>query len=126
VTVRPLALPADAVLLRLPVEGRDWPTTLPAVPEGGQVTVTLGHPELVPADPGPARARGYHVVGAASEHRPLGSVADLLITADLRDAAPAWWEALLGRASRVFDLRLGPVQQVLSAELALHVDALES
>jgi hypothetical protein len=125
VTARPPTLPADAVLLRLPVEGRDWPSTLPEVPDGGQVTVTLGHPELVPADPGPARIRGYHVVGAASEHRPLGSVADLLITAELREAAPAWWEAVLRRASRVFDLRLGPVQQVLSAELALHVDALQ-
>lgn len=123
-TATPRTLPADAVLLRLPVDGRDWPSTLPVVPEGGQVTVTVGHPDLVPADPAPARTRGYHVVGAASESRPLGSVADLLITAELREAAPGWWDTLLRRASRVFDLRLGPVQHVLSAELALHVDAL--
>ena len=123
-TARPPTLPADAVLLRLPVEGRDWPSTLPEVPRGGQVTVTVGHPDLMPDDPAPARTRGYHIVGAASEYRPLGSVADLLITAELRDAAPGWWDALLRRASRVFDLRLGPVQQELSAELALHVEAL--
>ncbi|MFO7961147.1 MAG: hypothetical protein R6U94_09395 [Nitriliruptoraceae bacterium] len=124
-TTRPLTLPADAVLLRLPVEDRDWPSTLPEVPRGGPVTVTLGRPDLMPNDPGPARARGYHIVGAASEYRPLGPVADLLVTAELREAAPAWWDALLRRASRVFDLRLGPVQQVLSAELALHVEALQ-
>ncbi|MFO7778319.1 MAG: hypothetical protein R6V28_08210 [Nitriliruptoraceae bacterium] len=124
-TARPLTLPADAVLLRLPVEGQDWPSTLPEVPRGGPVTVTLGHPDLVPSDPGPALARGYHVVGAASEYRPLGSVADLLVTAALREAAPAWWDTLARRASRIFDLRLGPVQQVLSAELALHLEALQ-
>ena len=124
-TARPLTLPADAVLLRLAVEGTDWPSTLPDVPGGGQVTVTVGHPDLVPEDPAPALERGYHIVGAASEHRPLGAVADLLITAELREAAPAWWAALLRRAARVFDLRLGPVQQVLSAELSLHADALQ-
>ncbi len=124
-TAGPPTLPADAVLLRLPVEGAGWPATLPEVPRGGPVTVTLGRPDLLPTDPGPAQVRGYRIVGAASESRPLGSVVDLLVTAALREAAPEWWEALLRRASRVFDLRLGPVQQVLSAELALHVEALQ-
>ena len=124
--MRPLTLPADAVLVRVPVEGTDWPSTLPEVPHGAQVTVTLGHPDLVPTDPAAARRRGYHVVGIASELRPLGAVADLLITAQLREDAPGWWNGLLERAARVFDLRLGPVQQVLSAELSLHADALRS
>lgn len=125
-SARPLTLPADAVLLRLPVEGTAWAATLPEVPDGAEVTVTVGHPELVPTDPAPARDRGYHVVGTASEHRPLGWVVDLLITAELRETAPTWWDGLLRRAVRVFDLRLGPVQQVLSAELSLHADALEA
>lgn len=122
----PVTLPADAVLLRLPVAGTAWASTLPEVPDGAEVTVTVGHPDLVPGDPGPARQRGYHVVGTASEHRPLGSVVDLLVTAELRETAPGWWDALLRRAVRVFDLRLGPVQHVLSAELALHAQALEA
>lgn len=125
-TARPPTLPADAVLVRVAVEGTAWPSTLPAVPHDAQVTVTVGHPDLVPDDPADARRRGYHVVGAASELRPLGSVADLLITAELREEDPDWWHALLARAARVFDLRLGPVQQVLAAELSLHADALRS
>ena len=119
------SLPADAILLRLPVDGPGWALALPPVPDGAEVTVTLGHPDLLPADSGPARARGYRIVGAASEKRPLGSVADLLVPGELQQSAPEWWDAVLRRASRAFDLRLGPVQQVLDAELALHAAALE-
>ena len=122
---RPRSLPADAILLRLPADGPGWAMALPPVPGGNEITVTLGHPDLLPVDTAAARARGYRIVGAASEQRPLGSVADLLVPGDLRQTAPAWWDAVLRRASRAFDLRLGPVQQVLDAELALHAAALE-
>jgi len=125
VLTRPRSLPADAILLRLQVDGPDWTMELPSVPDGAEVTVTLGHPDLLPVDTRPARDRGYRIVGAASEQRPLGSVADLLVSGELRQAAPAWWDAVLRRATRAFDLRLGPVQQVLDAELALHAAALE-
>jgi hypothetical protein len=125
VLTTPRSLPADAILLRLPADGPGWALALPPVPDGNEITVTLGHPDLLPADTGPAQARGYRIVGAASEQRPLGSVADLLVPGELRQIAPEWWDAVLRRASRAFDLRLGPVQQVLDAELALHAAALE-
>jgi hypothetical protein len=125
VLTRPRSLPADAILLRLPVDGAGWAMDLPPVPDGTEVTVTLGHPDLLPLDTTPARARGYRIVGAASEQRPLGSVVDLLVSGELRQAAPVWWDMMLRRAVRAFDLRLGPVQQVLDAELAVHAAALE-
>lgn len=114
-----------AVLLRLPAAGARWPETLPPVPDGYVVTVTLGHAGLRP----PASlvtARGYRLAGAASDARPLGDVIDLLVGADLRTAEPSWWAAVLGRATRAFDLRHGPVQRVLAAELDLHARALDS
>jgi hypothetical protein len=116
-------LPEGAVLLRLPVTGASWPELLPAVPAGSRVTVTVGRPELLP-DAHAAASRGYLVVGAASDTRPLGDVVDLLVLPELQQAAPGWWRGLLGQAHRAFDLRHGPVQQVLGAELALHARAL--
>jgi hypothetical protein len=113
------------VLLRLPAEDRAWAQTLPRVPGGAKVTVTLGHPDLVPEDPTLLWAAGYHVVGVASEARPIGAVVDLLVPAELREAAPDWWQQVLSRARRAFDLRLGPVLSVLEAELAMHRRALE-
>lgn len=117
-------LPEDAVLLRLPVVDRGWPSQLPAPPRGTRVTVTVGQAELLP-DPADASDRGYLVVGAASDARPIGAVVDVLVPRALQEDAPAWWQDLLARAHRAFDLRLGPVQQVLGAELALHARALE-
>ncbi len=116
-------LPEGAVLLRLPVAGPSWPEALPAVPLGGRVTVTVGRADLLP-DGHAAADRGYLVVGAASDSRPLGDVIDLLVLPELQQGAPAWWHELLGRATRAFDLRHGPVQQVLGAELAMHAAAL--
>lgn len=116
-------LPEGAVLLRLPVVGPSWPEALPAVPLGSRVTVTVGRPELLP-DSRAAAARGYLVVGAASDIRPLGDVVDLLVLPELQQAAPRWWGELLGQAHRAFDLRHGPVQRVLGAELAMHAQAL--
>lgn len=117
------SLPEGAVLLRVPVTGPGWPETLPEVPTGGTVTVTVGRPELLPSGDGTAR-RGYLVVGAASDTRPIGDVVDLLVPLPLQQAAPAWWSDLLRRAHRAFDLSHGPVQRVLGAELALHARAL--
>jgi hypothetical protein len=116
-------LPEGAVLLRLAVTGASWPETLPSVPVGSRVTVTVGRAELLP-DRLAAATRGYLVVGAASDTRPLGDVVDLLVLPELQQAAPRWWSELLGRAHRAFDLRHGPVQRVLGAELALHARAL--
>jgi hypothetical protein len=86
------------------------------------VTVTVGRSELLP-DPALASRRGYLVVGAASDARPIGDVVDLLVAGELQEAAPAWWTEVLGRSHRAFDLRHGPVQRVLGAELAMHAQA---
>lgn len=116
-------LPEGGVLLRLPASGPGWPDLLPVVPAGHVVTVTVGRPGLLP-DEAHATARGYRVVGAASEARPIGDVVDLLVPRALREAAPGWWAPVLADASRAFDLSLGPVLTVLGAELALHAQAL--
>ena len=120
------SLPGDAVLLRLPATDQGWPLALPPVPAGLEVTVTVGHPDLLPTDIEDARARGYRIVGAASDQRPIGSKVDVLVTGAQRAAAPAWWTELLARSERAFDLRLGPVQLVLRSELDLHARALSA
>lgn len=117
------ALPEGSVLLRLPVRDRGWPQQLPPVPAGARVTVTVGRADLLP-DPTVAAGRGYLVVGAASEARPIGDVVDLLVSPELQGSAHAWWTDLLERSHRAFDLRHGPVQRVLAAELAMHAQAL--
>ncbi len=122
----PLLLPTGALLVRLPAAGPTWADTLPGLPEGVEVTVTLGRSELLPIDTGPLRQRGYRVIGAASARRPIGDVVDLLVTDEVRDAAPGWWSALLTRAERVFDLSMGPVQRMLQPELAVHVRAMRT
>ncbi len=123
----PLLLPEGALLVRVPAGDPGWVHQLPAVPgvpEAAEVTVTLGRPELLPVDTGPLRERGYRIIGAASASLPIGDVVDLLVPGALRTTAPTWWLELLGRAERVFDPGLGPVQRMLHAELSLHMRAL--
>lgn len=112
--------PAGSVLVRIPVVGRGWPRALPAVPGGETLTVTLGHADLAPVPVDDLVASGYRIAGVAADHRPLGSVVDVLVPAALREAHPDWWRDLAGHADRVFDLRMGPVARVLAPELALH------
>lgn len=124
-TLQPAITDGD-VLVRLPAADETWATTLPPLPRGVVVTVTLGHPRLVPNSTQDPLGAGYRVVGVATEHRPIGPVVDLFVSAGLRDAHPEWWTALLARAERVFDLRLGPVQRVLATELALHTRSISA
>lgn len=108
------------VLVRLPARDAAWPTTLPAAPAGHLLTLTLGHPSLLPGPESAALPHGYRLVGVASERRPIGRSVGIYVPATLRTLHPAWWRSLLDQAERVFDLQLGPVQRVLAAELALH------
>jgi hypothetical protein len=121
-----VAPPVGTLLVRVPARDRSWPSTLPVVPGGRTLTVTLGHADLatVPADD--LVASGYRIVGVAADHRPLGHVVDVLVPAALRREQPAWWDELFARADRVFDLAFGPVARVLAAELDLHLRAAES
>lgn len=108
----------DDVLVRLPASGHGWPGTLPPVPGGHLLTLSLGHPSLLPAARG-ALPGGYRIVGVATA-RPIGHTIDVYVPAMVRDDHPDWWRSLVARAERVFDLRFGPVRRVLAAEIALH------
>lgn len=121
-----LLLPEGALLVRIAASGPGWAAALPAVPGGGEVTVTLGRPELLPVDTGAVRARGYRIIGTASSSRPIGDIVDLLVPPTLRAEAPGWWEQVVRAAQRVFDPGLGPVQRLLEAELQVHMRALAS
>jgi hypothetical protein len=122
VAVRPRGSTEQAdLLVRLPVADADWADTLPVTPEGTTVTVTVGHPDLVPVSLATTCAQGYRIVGVASATRPIGPTIDILVPEPLRLANPDWFDELVHRAVRVFDLRLGPVQAVLAAQLTLHL-----
>lgn len=124
----PATLPSPVtdgdVLVRLPATTGDWAATLPPVPQGAVLTVTLGHPALLPGPGQGPLPRGYRIVGVATERRPIGRRVDVFVPVAMRIEHPDWWEATLRQAERVFDLRLGPVQRVLAAELELHTRAL--
>lgn len=109
-----------AVLVRLPAADRSWPTRLPPVPGGRVLTVCLGHGDLLPSQPR-GQTGGYRIVGVASGRAPVGPTVDVLVPLELRLAEPRWWSELAATASRIFDLRMGPVQEVLSSQLTLHL-----
>jgi hypothetical protein len=113
-----------AVLVRLPAADRGWAAGLPAAPDAAVLTVTVGHPSLVPVPVDDLLDGGYRIVGVASDHRPIGPCVDVLVPPELRRDAPDWFHELVSRAERVFDLRLGPVLRVLAGELHLHLRAL--
>ena len=120
--VRPRGSTEQAdLLVRLPVDDAGWADTLPVTPEGTTVTVTVGHPDLVPVSLATTCAHGYRIVGVASATRPIGPTIDILVPEALWLANPDWFDDLVHRAVRVFDLRLGPVQAVLAAQLTLHL-----
>lgn len=112
-----------AVLLRIPATGTAWAASLPILPVGLVLTVALGHPDLLGAGGDADLPAGYRVVGVATGRRPIGHTVDIFVSAEARETHPAVWDRLVHRAERVFDLRLGPVQQVLAAELGLHTRA---
>ncbi len=126
------APPADAtadgdVLVRLPVTDRHWPDILPPVPGGEVLTITVGHPGLLPTGEQELIAAGYRIVGVHSSRRATagtgsasGASIDVLVPGPLRDTHPRWWRQLAASAERIFDLRLGPVQMVLGSQLARH------
>jgi hypothetical protein len=105
--------------VRIATEGTDWVTSLPPVPTGDRIGVTVGAPDLAVVADGLA-LRGYDLLGVVPGRLP-GPHADLLVTSRLRDAHPRWFSALLLVADRVFDLRFGPVHVALHDELVAHL-----
>jgi hypothetical protein len=119
-------LPDGTLLVRVPAVDRTWARHLPPVPGGRTLTVTVGHADLAPVPADDLVASGYRIVGVAADHRPLGRLVDVCVPPDLRSEHPAWWVAMVERADRVFDPRLGPVARVLAAELDMHRRAASS
>lgn len=111
------------MLVRIIASGHGWARRLPQVPDGRVLTVTVGHPALLPVPVDDLVGGGYRVVGVAPQDRPVGRHVDVLVPGDLRTEHPQWWRSFLAGAERVFDLRHGPVQRVLAAELDLHLTA---
>jgi hypothetical protein len=109
-----------AVLVRIPATTTAWIDRLPPVPEGSRVTVSVSRPSLLDVPAASVRSRGYRLVGIhAPSDTDTGQI-DLLVTWALIESAPAWWREVLALAERAFDVRLGPVQRILGAEIALH------
>jgi len=107
------------VLVRIDASAPDWVHGLPSVPEGRRIGVTVSTEALRSCTTALAE-RGYDLIGVVPG-RGGGTHADLLVTAAARDDAARWFPALLLVAARVFDLRFGPVQLLLQAELAAHL-----
>lgn len=108
------------VLVRVRVRDRNWAASLPAVPAGEPLTVSVGDPTLLPTPADDLVAGGYRIVGVASERASIGRSVDVLVPAALRHSYPGWWQRFAPLAERVFDLRLGPVRRILAGQLALH------
>lgn len=121
-SARELPPPSDgSVLVRVRANGPDWIARLPTVPADRVLTVTVGHPSLLPVAVDDLIAGGYRIVGAADEERSFGTCVDVFVPASLRAEHPRWWRELAHVADRVFDLRMGPVWAVLGEELELHL-----
>lgn len=112
----------DGVLVRINARDRHWPLLLPVAPRNVRLTVTLGHPKLCPLDT-LAEERGYHVVGVAAGHRPIGACVDVWLPQAVLSSHASWVVPFRDLAERVFDLRLGPVRFALEHELAMHAKA---
>jgi hypothetical protein len=124
-TVELPTTPPGAVLVRVFAHGLSWVRSLPAVPVGTTVTVTVSSERLrrVPADD--LVSQGYRIVGVHPDRpRGRGDVVDLFVTAELQAARPDWFRELLEVADRAFDCELGPVRHLLGGQLALHLAAM--
>jgi hypothetical protein len=107
------------VLVRIDAGDATWVRGLPTVPDGRRLGVTVGDASLCASGPDLA-ARGYDLIDVVPGRRP-GRHADVLVPTDLRALHPRWFAGLLLVATRVFDLRFGPVHVALHDELVAHL-----
>lgn len=116
----------DALLVRVSAEEADWAVRLPPVPaRASSVTVTVGDDAVLRRSSAALAAAGYRIAGShPAAQLPDGSAAaDLLVPDTLRTLFPGWWERLHGRATRIYDLRHGPVLALLGPVIHQHLDA---
>ena len=121
ITVVELEVPAGSLLVRLPVDLATSVQALPAPPPRCTVTATVADGAADPTTAQVLAERGYRFAGELST-TPHGRI-DLLITPELRAAAPGWWREVVTRAERVYDLEMGPVQRVLAGAIETHLRA---
>ena len=124
--VTPLEQPRlsdGAVLVRVRADGPEWAARLPSAPASWVLTVTVGHPTLLPVPVDDLLTNGYRIVGVARDDQSFGACVDVFVPAQVREQAPAWWAEMTRVADRIFDLRMGPVWSVLGHELELHLAA---
>jgi hypothetical protein len=114
--------PTDGpVLVRVDASDALWVVSLPPVPEGQRVGVTVGREDLGTDEVRRGLAsRGYDLIAVVGGRRP-GPHADLLVSASLRTGDERWFAALLLVASKVFDPSFGPVHLALHDELLAHL-----
>jgi hypothetical protein len=104
------------------IEDRSWIERLPPAPATYPVTVSFDDVELAARDRTAVTDLGYAVVGTAGVGH-VTDVAHLLVPLRAVERHPRWWRTMLDLASRVYDLRFGPVQMALGDVLALHLPA---
>ncbi|MBW3606201.1 MAG: hypothetical protein KY460_15120 [Actinobacteria bacterium] len=110
--------------VEIAIVDRSWVERLPPAPGGADalpVTLSFDDLELAARDRTAVTELGYVVVGpAAAGH--VTDVAHLLVGPAAVERHARWWRALLDLATRVYDLRFGPVQLALRDVLAVHLD----
>ncbi len=122
----------DALLVRIVGHRQDPAELLPQAPPATMPSVVLAHPGTAAdmeawARSGPVAAisrRGYRLAEVTATEASSAVRLDVLVTADSRRHAPEWWDELQDRATRIFDLRFGPVRHVFQGQLDRHALAL--
>ena len=107
--------------VEIAVDDGSWVERLPPAPASGAVTLSFDELELAARDRTAVTDLGYVVVGTAGV-RHVDDVAHLVVSQRVIERHTRWWRAMLDLASRVYDLRFGPVQLALVEVLRLHAD----
>jgi hypothetical protein len=102
------------------VEDRSWIERLPPAPASHPVTLSFDDVELAARDRTAVADLGYAVVGTAAVGH-AADVAHLLVPLRTVERHPRWWRTMVDLASRIYDLRFGPVRMALRDVLVLHV-----
>ncbi len=114
----------DGAVVRIRVAEGWWAESVPPVPDGYRVTVSLpdgtGRDEHAEA----LGRLGYLVVDAAPAASADPDCADFFVPQQLLEAHPTYWRSLADRADRAYSLALGPVRRLLGEVLAAHAAAL--
>lgn len=110
-----------SLCVEVAVDDGSWLERLPPAPGSRPVSVSFDDVELAARDRTAVTDLGYVVVGTARV-RHADDVAHLLVAQEIVERHTRWWRALLDLATRVYDLRFGPVQAALGDVMRLHAE----